>query len=185
MTTDLAVPAVGRDAGVPWHFGDPLREQRQLTSGAGVVDRRNRDVVLVPGEDRLGWLHSICSQHVSALADGDATEALVLSPHGHVEQHWQVTELEDQVWLDTEPGGATDALGYLTKMQFLKRVAPADVSAEWALLSVVGPATAAVLEAAGLPVPEAARRALPIPDGGFVRPMPWPGADAADLVVPS
>jgi len=185
MTTDLAVPAVGRDAGVPWHFGDPLREQRQLASGAGVVDRRNRDVVLVPGDDRLGWLHSICSQHVSALADGDATEALVLSPHGHVEQHWQVTELADQVWLDTEPGTGTEALAYLTKMQFLKRVAPVDVSADWAVLSVVGPATVAVLEAAGLPVPPDAGRAVPIPDGGFVRRMPWPGANAADLLVPA
>src|SRR3954451_8349614 len=185
MTTDLAVPAVGRDAGVPWHFGDPLRDQRHLASGAGVVDRRNRDVVLVPGDDRLGWLHSICSQHVSALADGDATEALVLSPHGHVEQHWQVTELADQVWLDTEPGTGTEALAYLTKMQFLKRVAPVDVSADWAVLSVVGPATVAVLEAAGLPVPPDAGRAVPIPDGGFVRRMPWPGADAADVLVPA
>src|SRR3954447_2570524 len=185
MTTDLAVPATGRDAGVPWHYGDPLREQRQLATGAGVVDRRNRDVLVVPGEDRLGWLHSICSQHVSALADGDATEALVLSPHGHVEQHWQVTELGGQVWLDTEPGGAADALGYLTKMQFLKRVSPADVSADWAVLSVVGPATSSVLEAAGLPRPGAAGRAVTLPDGGFVRRMPWPGAEAVDLIVPA
>src|SRR3954464_16012378 len=129
MTTDLGVPAVGRDAGVPWHFGDPLREQRQLATGAGVVDRRNRDVLLVPGEDRLGWLHSICTQHVSALTDGVSTEALVLSPHGHVEQHWQVTELEGQVWLDTEPGATPDALAYLTKMQYLNRVTPFDMLA--------------------------------------------------------
>ena len=52
MSTDLAVPAIGRDAGVPWHFGDPLREQRQLTTGAGVIDRRNRAVVVVPGLHR-------------------------------------------------------------------------------------------------------------------------------------
>src|SRR3954468_24373412 len=133
MTSDLAVPAVGRDAGVPWHYGDPLREQRQLATGAGGVDRRNRDVLVVPGEDRLSWLHSICSQHVSALADGDATEALVLSPHGHVEQHWQVTELGGTTWLDTEPGAGVEALAYLQKMRFMKRVEPADVSADWAM----------------------------------------------------
>jgi folate-binding protein YgfZ len=185
MSTDLAVPALGRDRGVPWHFGDPLREQRRLATAAGVVDRRNRDVLIVPGEDRLGWLHSICSQHVSALGDGDATEALVLSPHGHVEQHWQVTELGGQVWIDTEPGAAGEVLAYLQKMRFLKRVEPADVSAEWAVLSLVGPQTAAVLAAAGLPVPEAAGRAVAAPDGGFVRRMPWPGADAADLLVPA
>ena len=184
MTSDLAVPATGRDAGVPWHFGDPLREQRVLSTGAGVVDRSNRDVLVVPGQDRLGWLHSICSQHVSSLADGDSTEALVLSPNGHVEQHWQVTELDGAVWLDTEPGAAPEVLAYLRKMQFLKRVEPADVSADWAVLSLVGPATATVLALAGLPVPEPAGRATAIAGGGFLRRMPWPGADAADLVVP-
>lgn len=184
MTSNLAVPATGRDAGVPWHFGDPLREQRQLSTGAGVIDRSNRDVLVVPGQDRLGWLHSICSQHVSSLADGDATEALVLSPHGHVEQHWQVTELGATVWIDTEPGAAADVLGYLRKMQFLKRVEPADVSAEWAVLSLVGPASATILTLSGFPVPDAAGRAVPIPGGGFVRRMSWPGADAADLLVP-
>jgi folate-binding protein YgfZ len=184
MTAELAVPATGRDAGVPWHFGDPLREQRVLSTGAGVVDRSNRDVLVVPGPDRLGWLHSICSQHLSSLRDGDATEALVLSPHGHVEQHWQVTELGGTVWIDTEPGQAATVLGYLQKMQFLKRVEPADVSAEWAVLSVVGPATATVLALAGLPIPDAPGRAAPLESGGFVRRMAWPGPDAADLVVP-
>jgi folate-binding protein YgfZ len=181
---DSAVAAIGRDSGVPLHYGDPLREQRLLTTGAGVVDRSNRDVLVVPGRDRLGWLHTICSQHVSALADGDATEALVLSPHGHVEQHWQMTELGETVWLDTEPGGAVDALAYLQKMQFLKRVEPADVSSEWALLSLVGPATPTVLAVAGLPVPDAAGRAVAIGGGGFVRRMSWPGADAADVLIP-
>ena len=183
MTTDLAVPATGRDAGVPWHFGDPLREQRLLSTGAGVIDRSNRDLLVVPGVDRLGWLHSICSQHLTSLTDGDSTEALVLSPHGHVEQHWQVTELDGKVWLDTEPGEAPVVLDYLRKMQFLKRVEPADVSTEWAVLSLVGPATPTVLALARLPVPEPAGRAEALHDGGFVRRMSWPGPDAADLIV--
>lgn len=184
MSSELAVEATGPDAGVPWHFGDPLREQRIMTTGAGVVDRSNRDVLVVPGADRLSWLHSICSQHVEALTDGDSTESLVLSPRGHVEQHWQVTELDGTVWLDTEPGAAPTVLDYLEKMRFLKRVEPADVSIRWAVLSLVGPATPTVLAAAGLPVPERAGRAVALDGGGFVRRMPWPGPDAADLVVP-
>ena len=183
ISEQSAVEAPGHDAGIPWHYGDPLREQRQTQLGAGVVDRGNRDVLTVSGPDRLGWLHSICSQHVSALADGDSTEALVLSPHGHVEQHWQLTELGDTVWIDTEPGAAATVLGYLQKMQFLKQVDARDVSADWAVLSLVGPATTTVLERAGLPVPAPAGRATPLPDGGFVRRMPWPAPDAADVVV--
>jgi folate-binding protein YgfZ len=181
---DSAVQATGRDAGVPWHYGDPLREQRLMTTGAAVVDRSNRDVLQVSGPDRLGWLHSICSQHLSALVDGDSTEALVLSPHGHVEQHWQVTELQGTVWLDTEPGAAPDVVAYLQKMRFLKRVEPADVSADWAVLALVGPAAGTVLALAQLPVPAAPGRAIALTRGGFVRAMPWPGDVAYDLVVP-
>jgi tRNA-modifying protein YgfZ len=180
-----AVAADGIDAGVSWHYGDPLREQRRLATHAGVIDRSNRAVLTVSGPERLGWLHSICSQHVADLHDGDATEALVLSPHGHVEQHWQVTELDGTVWIDTEPGTAGEVLGYLQKMIFMKRVEPVDVSAEWALLSLVGPSAHQVLTAAGLPVPAAVGRAVALPDGGFVRGMPWPGAGAVDLLVPA
>ena len=184
--TISGVPGTGADAAVAWHYGDPLREQRVLATGAGLVDRSNRDVLVVPGEDRLPWLHSICSQHVSELRDGDSTEALVLSPHGHVEQHWQVTELDGTVWLDTEPGGGPPSLDYLQKMRFLKRVEPADVTREWAVLSLVGPRTAAVLTAADLPVPPAGRAERLDGDGtvGFVRGMSWPGDFAADLLVP-
>jgi len=120
---------------------------------------------------------------VSDLTDGESTENLVLSPRGHVEQHWQLTELDGTVWIDTEPGAAATVLAYLNSMVFFNRVEFADVSADWAVLSLVGPTTPTVLAAAGLPVPDLSRAAA-IESGGFVRRMPWPGDDAADLVVP-
>ena len=181
-----AVPADGRDAGVAWHRGDPVREQRALATGAGWVDRSTRGVVAVPGADRLSWLHSITSQHLSALPDGDGTEGLVLSPHGHVEQHFAVAETGGTTWLDTEPGAAPGLLAYLESMRFLLRVQPRDATAELAVLSLVGPATPAVLSGAGLPVPPAPYGVVPLA-GGFVRRMAGPGTvgpDAADLLVP-
>jgi tRNA-modifying protein YgfZ len=62
MTSD--VTAIDEST-VPAHFGDPLREQRMLESSAGVIDRSDRDVLIVPGEDRLSWLHTICSRSFS------------------------------------------------------------------------------------------------------------------------
>lgn len=174
-----AVAAVGIDSGIAWHYGDPMREQRILETAAGVIDRSNRPVLVISGPDRLPWLHSICSQHVSNLADGESTEALVLSPHGHVEQHWQLTERDGTVWLDVEPGMADDALGYLEKMRFLKRVEPSEVSDEWAVIGLVGPAADAVLVAAGHTPPTT--RAIDLSAGGFARRTPW---GDVDLVVP-
>ena len=164
-----AVPADGPDAGVARHYGDPLREQRALDRGAGLVDRSTRGVIAVPGPDRLSWLHSITSQHLSALADGTGTEGLVLSPHGHVEHHFVVAELAGTTWLDTEPGTAPALLAYLDSMRFLLRVEPRDATAELAVLTVAGPDAAAVLGAAGLPVPPALWAVVPLDGGGFAR----------------
>jgi tRNA-modifying protein YgfZ len=187
LDPDNAVPADGIDTGVPWHFGDPLREQRVLGTAAGLIDQSHRDVLVVTGADRLEWLHSICSQHVSDLADGATTEALVLSPHGHVEQHWQVTELAGQIWIDTEPGAAPTVLDYLEKMRFLKRVQPEDASESWAVLALAGPGSTRVLAAAGLPVPDVGEAAPLGTDVGFVRrPRPWTDTAVEEfaLVVP-
>jgi folate-binding protein YgfZ len=164
-----AVPGDGPDAGVARHYGDPLREQRALDRGAGLVDRSTRGVIAVPGPDRLSWLHSITSQHLSALADGTGTEGLVLSPHGHVEHHFVVAELAGTTWLDTEPGNAPALLAYLDSMRFLLRVEPRDATAELAVLTVAGPDAAAVLGAAGLPVPPARWAVVPLDGGGFAR----------------
>jgi folate-binding protein YgfZ len=58
-------------------------------------------------------------------------------------------------------------------MRFLKRVEPAIVTADFAVLSVVGPQASAVLEAAQLPVPD--DTAIALPDKGFVRRRPRGG----------
>ena len=158
----------GVDAGLAWHYGDPLAEQRALANGAGVIDRGNRGVLTVTGAERLSWLHSIITQYVSDLDDGQSTESLVLSPHGHVEQHWQLTELGGTVWIDVEPGMAGDALKYLTMMRFMKEVDLADVTADWSVITLQGPNTRDVLRAAELPVP-AVGHAAALPGGGFVR----------------
>jgi folate-binding protein YgfZ len=178
-----AVAAEDRDTAVALHYGDPLREQRRLVDSVGWIDRSNRDVLAVPGEDRLSWLHSLTSQHLSALADGRGTEALVLSPHGHVEHHLLVAETGGTTWLDVEPETGADLLAFLDSMRFLLRVDPRDVSAEWAVLSLVGPDTPRVLFALGAVAP-APYDVTPLAVEGWVRRMPWPGVGAADLLVP-
>src|SRR5690242_16028195 len=80
-----AVAAEGPDEGVAAHYGDLFREQRVLADGRGFVDLSHRGVVTVTGADRLSWLHLLLTQHVEQLPPGQATEALILSPHGHIE----------------------------------------------------------------------------------------------------
>jgi tRNA-modifying protein YgfZ len=130
------------DAGVAAHYGDPMREQRLLETAVGVVDRSNRDVIAVPGEERASWLHTLTTQHLSDLRAGQGSELMVLSPNGHVEQHAYVTEDGTTAWLDTEPGAGAGLLKYLTMMQFFTRVEPRAATSELAVLSLVGPGAA-------------------------------------------
>src|SRR3954453_4613161 len=91
------------DAGVAAHYGDPVREQRTLATAVGLVDRSHRGVLAIPGADRLSWLHSITTQHLTGLAPMTGTETLVLSPHGHVEHHAVLLDDGGTTWLDVEP----------------------------------------------------------------------------------
>ncbi|TFV82739.1 folate-binding protein [Blastococcus sp. CT_GayMR20] len=183
----LSLPgAVAVEGGsIAVHYGDPLREQRRLAEDAGLVDRSDRDVLAVPGADRLSWLHNLTSQHLDRLADSTGSEALVLSPHGHVEHHLVLADLTGTTWADVEPGTGPALEAFLQKMRFMLRVEPELVTDQWAVLSLVGPKADDVLTAAQLPVPVAPYgiRAL---DSGFARRMPTigDGAPVVDLVVP-
>ncbi|MGA3523672.1 CAF17-like 4Fe-4S cluster assembly/insertion protein YgfZ [Melissospora conviva] len=153
-------------APVAAHYGDPLREQRLLDTAVGLVDRSHRGVIAVPGEDRIGWLHTITTQHLSELRDGQGTELLVLSPNGHIEQHAMVAEEGGTTWLDTEPGDTGALLEYLQKMVFFSRVAPRDATIEYAMLALVGPEADAALGALGV-TGLAAPDVLPVPGPKF------------------
>ncbi|HET9650071.1 MAG TPA: folate-binding protein [Microlunatus sp.] len=126
--------AEGLDAGVPWHFGDPLREQRGLAAGVGLVDLSQRGVLTITGPDRLAWLHSLTTQHLTALARGEGTTTLVLSPQGHIEHVLYGVDDGETFWAHTEPGAAAAAVAWLDSMRFMMRVEVADVSDRYAVI---------------------------------------------------
>ncbi|MFI6347704.1 YgfZ/GcvT domain-containing protein [Streptomyces sp. NPDC050560] len=129
-----AVPAEGVDDGVAAHYGDLFREQRALADGRGFVDLSHRGVVTVSGDDRLAWLHLLLTQHVSELPPGEATEALILSPHGHIEHALYLVDDGATVWLHVEPGTRDDLLKYLESMKFFYRVEVTDRTADTAVV---------------------------------------------------
>ena len=135
-----AVPAQGADSGVAAHYGDPYAEQRTLTRAAGQVDRSHRDIVRVTGPDRLSWLHSLTTQDLEHLQPGASAQALVLNPQGHIEHHLTLADDGTALWAHVEPGGATSLLAFLQSMRFLLRVEPADVTGDFAVLTLMGPA---------------------------------------------
>ncbi|MGH3320426.1 MAG: YgfZ/GcvT domain-containing protein [Streptosporangiaceae bacterium] len=140
-----AVPADPPDAGVAAHYGDPMREQRALADGIGLVDRSHRGVVRVSGPDRLSWLHDLTTQHLRELRPHVATEALLLTPQGRVEHHLFLVDDGEATWAHVEPGTAPALAEFLESMRFLLRVEPADVTDAYGVLTVAGPRAGEVL----------------------------------------
>jgi folate-binding protein YgfZ len=135
-----AVEAGWPDEGVAAHYGDPMREQRTADQSAGLVDRSNRGVLRITGQDRLSWLHSLTTQQLEGLATGQGAQALILSPTGHVEHHLTLSDDGTAVWVHVEPGTAGALKEFLDSMRFMLRVEVADVSQDYAVLTVLGPA---------------------------------------------
>jgi tRNA-modifying protein YgfZ len=168
LTEPGAVAADGIDAGVAAHYGDPYREQRATVGGWGVTDASNRGVVRITGPDRLSWLHSLTTQHLEALAPGAGVEALVLSPQGHIEHHLSLTDDGVATWIHVEPGTAAALVAFLASMRFTLRVDSEDVTADYAVLSLLGPAIpAGALAAAGVRVDGSLGADLIVPRSGL------------------
>lgn len=158
-----AVVGVAPDAGVAFHYGDPVREQRALAAGRAVVDLSHLAVVVVRGPDRLSWLHSLTSQALLGLAPGESREVLLLDPHGHVEHAMALVDDGATTWLVTEAAAAGRLVAFLDSMRFMLRVEVVDVSAEYAVLGACAAA--------------ADRLAVAAPDAVLWR-DPWPGVVA-------
>ncbi|MFF8836432.1 YgfZ/GcvT domain-containing protein [Streptomyces sp. NPDC015130] len=143
-----AVAAEGRDEGVAAHYGDLFREQRALAGGSGFVDLSHRGVVAVTGDDRLSWLHLLVTQHMTDLAPGRATEALILSANGHIEHALYLVDDGETVWAHVEPGTRDELLAYLESMKFFYRVEVADRTDDIAVVHLPAGSIAEVPEGA-------------------------------------
>jgi folate-binding protein YgfZ len=126
--------AEGIDAGVPWHFGDPMGEQRRLVTGEGAVDLSHRGVITISGPDRLSWLHSLTTQHLITLEPGTGTTTYVLSPQGHIEHALYGVDDGETFWAHTEPGAASAATAWLDSMRFMMRVVVTDRTEQYAVV---------------------------------------------------
>jgi tRNA-modifying protein YgfZ len=137
----------------------------RTTAAARVI---GRDVLSVSGADATEYLQGQCSQDVTALADGDSAEALLLSPQGKIEVYLRLTKLGDQQFLiDTDEGFGSVATARLERFRLRMKV---DIEPrDWICVGVRGPRIDQHL--VGKPA------AAP--------PVGWPGLTGVDLLGPA
>lgn len=132
--------AVLDERGVMWHRGRPTHEYRDFIAGKGIIPLPDWQALTIAGSDRLTWLHALCSQHLLNLAAGESTEALLLTPNGHITAALNIVEDGEQLTIFVERDNFQTVIDHLRKMQFAARIEIA--KARGHVIALAGPAIA-------------------------------------------
>ncbi len=133
-------------------------QYRQLREECGLLDRSGRGKLLVSGPDAAEYLQGQLTNDVEALEVGDGQYAALLDRKGHMQADMRVLRSgEEEIWIDTEPEALVAARRHFEMYSIGREVAVADVSAERAILSLIGPRSVEVAGTAALP-PNACER---------------------------
>jgi len=122
-----------------------------VREGVVAVDRPDLATIALRGADVLRYLHAICTQDTAGLRQGDAAEALLLSPKGRIEFAFRLAVLDEGVLLDTDGEAAPALAERLARFVFRYDVTVAEPAK--GAVSLLGPAADGTLAGAGLPAP--------------------------------
>jgi tRNA-modifying protein YgfZ len=127
-------------------------QYRQLREECGLLDRSERGKLVVSGSEAADYLQGQLTNDVEALAPGEGQYAALLDRKGHMQADMRVLRLSsEEIWIDTEPEALAAALRHLEMYKIGREVAIADVGAERAILSLIGPRSVEIAGTAALP----------------------------------
>lgn len=127
-------------------------QYRQLREECGLLDRSGRGVLLVSGPDAAEYLQGQLTNDVEALEVGDGQYAALLDRKGHMQADMRVLRPgAEEILVDTEPEALAATRRHLEMYSIGRDVEVADVSAERAILSLIGPRSVEVAGTAALP----------------------------------
>jgi folate-binding protein YgfZ len=126
-------------------------QYRQLREECGLLDRSGRGKLAVSGADAAEYLQGQLTNDVEALEPGEGQHAALLDRKGHMQADLRLLRLAaGEIWLDTEPEALAAALRHLRMYSIGREVEVGDVSAERAILSLIGPRSVEIAGTAAL-----------------------------------
>lgn len=153
-------------------------QYRQLREECGVVDRSARGKLMVSGPEATEYLQGQLTNDVEALGVGEGQYAALLDRKGHMQADMRVLRIgAEEIWIDTEPEALAVAKRHLETYKIGREAAIADLTAERAILSLIGPRSVEIAGTAALP--EQASEAAKI---GGVECLAVGTADGIDLI---
>ena len=143
-----------RGARTAARFADPQVEFAALLGGCGVYDLGFRARISLTGGDRARWLNGMVTNNIRDLASGRGLYAFLLNPQGRILGDMSVYNLGEKLVVETDRSQVEKIVATFDHYIIMDDVEVADISAEQTALGLTGPKSRAVLNAAGIEVPE-------------------------------
>ena len=137
-------------------LGDARAQFQSLVSGCGLYDLSGRAKIVVTGDDRVRWMNGMVSNNVRDLAVGRGVYAFLLNAQAHIQADLYVFQRGDSLLVDTEREQLEKVLQLFDRYIIADDVEIADISNTITSLGLTGPESRAVLERAGIAVPDLA-----------------------------
>ena len=131
-------------------YGDWLAEHKSLHESAGILDFCFRSRICLVGNDRVRFLHGQVTNDVKKLRVGEGCYAAVTTNKGKMESDLNIFNLENELFLDFEPGLAEKISARLEKFIVADDVQIVDTAPHYGLLSVQGPTAENVIRSLNL-----------------------------------
>ncbi len=168
-------------AGTP---GAVAAELDALTAHAGICRRDDRLMIRLVGDDRVSFLHGMCSNDIKGLQPGMVTYALVLTDHAHIVADLFVWADESALYLEADRASWPATRDHLEKFLVADDV-EIEEQEQSSVLDVVGPQA---ITAAASVIPPVAGLApwRMVKDGErMAANLPRIGLTAVTMVVPT
>ena len=126
-------------------------EYRALTESCGALDRSERGKLALTGADAKSFLQGQVSNDIESLSPGTGCYAAFLTPKGKMLGDLRILDTGDELLLDTERVALQGLFNMIRRFSIGYAVELHKRTVERGLISLIGPGSAAVAGADGLP----------------------------------
>jgi folate-binding protein YgfZ len=148
--------AASRTGPPPADAGDVRAEFHALLSGCGVYDLNWRSKITLTGSDRTRWLNGMATNNVRDLAPGQGVYNFLLNAQGRIQADLYAFNRGESLLVDLERSQCDKVLELFDHYIIADDVEVTDISDKLAAVGLTGPEARAVLQRAGIAVPELA-----------------------------
>jgi folate-binding protein YgfZ len=138
------------DCEIPSHYGDFRREYRLLRKETGIRDVSHFGKIKVTGRDRQRFLNGMLTNEIKALETGQGTWALFLDVKGHIHADLKAYAFPDHLLLVLQRHLTEKLMTGLDRFIMSEDVKMQDVTQDFCMFQVLGPAATSFLSAQGI-----------------------------------